>query len=89
LPFFHYILPCSFFLFSSSIFFFSPPNLSGHRLDVYHTSTYNVFSATLNPTHFTSLPYFYTWHGPSANLECRSEMCCTRLAANAGPKKVA
>ena len=27
--------------------------------------------------------------GPSANLECRSEMCCTRLAANAGPKKVA
>ena len=24
----------------------------------------------------------------SANLECRSEMCCTRLAANAGPNKV-
>ena len=23
----------------------------------------------------------------SANLECRSEMCCMRLAANAGPKK--
>ena len=23
----------------------------------------------------------------SANLECRSEMCCTRLAENAGPKK--
>ena len=49
---------------------FSSPNLSGHRLDVYHA-------------------YFYTWRGPSANLECRSEMCCTRLAANAGPKKVA
>jgi len=29
----------------------------------------------------------YTWCGPSANLECRSEMCCTRLAGNAGPKK--
>ena len=28
-----------------------------------------------------------TWCGPSANLECRSEMCCTRLAGNAGPKK--
>jgi len=27
--------------------------------------------------------------GPSADLECRTEMCCTRLAANAGPKKVA
>jgi len=35
------------------------------------------------------LPYFYTWCGPSVNLECRSEMCCTWLAANAGPKKVA
>jgi len=23
----------------------------------------------------------------SANLECRSEMCCVRLAGNAGPKK--
>ena len=31
------------------------------------------------------------WHmvWPSANLECRSERCCTRLAANAGPQKVA
>ena len=50
-----------------SIFFFlllsSSPNLSGRRLNVYHTSTHGV------------------------NLECRSEMCCTRLAGNAGPKK--
>ena len=45
--------------------FFSSPNLSGRRSDV------------------------YTWRGPSVNLECRSEMYCTRLAANAGPKKVA
>ena len=35
------------------------------------------------------LPYFYTWRGLSANLECRSETCCTRLAANTGRKKVA
>ena len=35
------------------------------------------------------LPYFHTWCGLSANLECRSDMCCTRLAANAGPKRVA
>ena len=27
------------------------------------------------------------WCGPSANLECRSEMCCTRLAGNIGRKK--
>jgi len=33
--------------------------------------------------------YFYTWRGPSANLECRSEMCCSRLAENTGRKKVA
>jgi len=26
------------------------------------------------------LPYFHTWCGLSANLGCRSEMCCTRLA---------
>jgi len=31
----------------------------------------------------------YTWRGPSANLECRSEMCCWQLAANTGRKKVA
>jgi len=33
------------------------------------------------------LPYFHTWCGLSVNLECRSEMCCTRLAENAGRKK--
>ena len=31
-------------------------------------------------------PYFYTWCGLSANLECRSEMWCTRLAGNTGRK---
>ena len=54
-------LPCGFFLHLSSSIFFSSPNLSVHRLDVYHTSR---------------------WCGPSANLECRSEMCCMRLAGN-------
>jgi len=29
------------------------------------------------------------WRGPGANLECRSKMCCTRLTANPGPKKLA
>jgi len=28
-----------------------------------------------------------THEGPSVNLECMSEMCCTWLAGNAGPKK--
>jgi len=35
-------LPCSFLLPSIFFFFFSSPNLSGHRLDVYHTSTHGV-----------------------------------------------
>ena len=54
---------CGFFFF-----FFSSPNLSGRRLDAYHTST------------------VHTWCGPGVNLECRSEMCCTRLAENTGRK---
>ena len=33
-------LPCSFFLLS--IFFLSSPNLSGRRLDVYHTLAHGV-----------------------------------------------
>jgi len=38
----------------------------------------------LGPHHVSK---FETWCGPSANLECRSEMCCAWLAGNAGPKK--
>ena len=30
------------------------------------------------------LPYFHTWYGLSVNLECRSEMCCTRLVEKTG-----
>ena len=29
----------------------------------------------------------HTWCGLSVNLRCRSETCCTRLAANTGHKK--
>jgi len=32
------------------------------------------------------LKYLHTWCGLSANLECRSEMCCTWLAENTGCK---
>ena len=60
----HYIF-AMWFLLLLSIFFFSSPNLSSHRLDA----------------------YFYTRCGPSTNSECRSEICCMRLAGNAGPKK--
>ena len=37
------IIFCSFgFYFLSFVFLFSSPNLSGRRLDVYHTSTHGV-----------------------------------------------
>jgi len=62
-------LPCGiFFLSIYQSSFFSSPNLSGRRVDVY-------------------VPYFYTWCGLIANLGCRSEMRCRRLAANTGRKK--
>ena len=37
----HYIFACDFCLLSS-VFFFSLPNLSGRRSDVYDTSTHGV-----------------------------------------------
>jgi len=49
------------------------------------SSTY-LFSSPNQRSQNGCLPYFDTWCGPSANLECRSKMCCTRLAGNAGPK---
>ena len=35
------------------------------------------------------LPYFHTWRGLSADLECMSKMCCTQLAENTGRKNYA
>jgi len=37
-------------------------------------------------TEWMSIPYFYTRCGRRANLECRSELCCTRLVGNTGRK---
>jgi len=48
---------------------------------------FHLFFLTYSqPSQIGCLPYFYTWCYPSANLECRSETCCTQLAGNAGPK---
>jgi len=35
----------------------------------------------------SAIAYFHTWCGLSANLRCKSETCCTRLAENSGRKK--
>jgi len=42
------------------------------------------------PSQIGCLPYFHRWCGPSANLGCRSETCCTRLsiAENTGGTKL-
>jgi len=45
-----------------------------------------LFLAYSQQSQIGCLPYFHTWCGLSANLECRSEMCCTRLAENKGRK---
>jgi len=42
------------------------------------------FLAYSQPSHIGRLPYFHTRCGLSANLECRSEMCCMWLAENTG-----
>ena len=49
-----------------------------------------VFSSPhLSGRRLDVLPYFHTWCDLSANLECMSEMCCTRLTGNTGRKKIA
>jgi len=50
---------------------------------------YLFFVAYSQPSQIECLPYLHTWCGPSANLGCRSETCCTRLAGNAERKKIA
>ena len=45
------------------------------------------FSSPNLSSRIACLPCFYTRCGPSANLECRSKMCRTRLAGNAGPNQ--
>ena len=47
------------------------------------------FLAYSQPSLIGCLPNFRTWCGLSANLGCRSETCCMRLAENTGRKKVA
>jgi len=57
----------------------------------FYLSIYLFFFSSPNsqPSQIGCLPYFHIWCGLSANLRCRSETCCTRLAENTGRKKVA
>jgi len=51
------------------------------------SSSSSFFLACSQPSQIGCLPYFHTWRGGSTNLECRSEMCCTRLAENTWRKE--
>jgi len=46
----------------------------------------SFFLASPQPSQIGCLPYFHTWCGLSANLECKSETYCMGLAENTGPK---
>ena len=46
----------------------------------------SFFLAKSQRSEIGCLPYFHTWCGLSANLECMSEMRCTLLAGNTGRK---
>ena len=55
---------------------------------LYFFAVVSIFFLLLFPRLISAAAdYFHTWCGTSANLECRSEMCCTRLAGNTGCKK--
>ena len=45
-----------------------------------------LFARLISVAQIGCLPYLHTWCGLIANLECRSEMCCTRLAGNSRRK---
>jgi len=49
----------------------------------------SFFLAKSQRSEIGCLPYFQTWCGLSAKLECMCEMCCTRLAENTGCKQIA
>ena len=63
----------------------------GHYIFVlwFLLSSIFLFSSPNLSRHIGCLPYYYTWCGLSANLECGSETCCTRLAENTGCKEIA
>ena len=56
------------------------------RCGFYLSSSFFPFLASSQLSEIGRLPYFRTWCGLSANLECMSETCCTRLAENTGRK---
>jgi len=64
-------------------------NRAGHYIFALWFLLLSIFLlAYSQPSRIGSLPYFHTWCGLSANLGCRSETWCTRIAENARRKKL-
>jgi len=62
----------------------------GHSiLHLWVVSFFLFFLAYSQRSPIGCLPYFHAWCGLSANLECRSEMWCSRLTENTGCKNYA
>ena len=63
-------------------------NRAGHYILPCGFSIFYLFPRLISAVaDWMSVIYFDTWRGLSANLRCRSETCCTRLAENTGRKK--
>ena len=70
------------------LFMASLRNRCGHSiLPLWFLLSILFFLAYSQPSQTGCLPTPTSAHGLSANLECMSEMCCTRLAENTGRKK--
>jgi len=71
-------------------FFFTATHSNGQAIIFcscgYYFLSSSFFLACFQQSEIGCLPYFHTWCGLSANLECRSGMCCTRLAEDTGCK---
>jgi len=84
-------LPCGFFYLLLHLW---SPYVIGQAIYIYSCCGFVFFffprliSAVGDwmPSQIGRIPYFHRWCGLSANLRCRSETCCMRLAANTGRK---
>jgi len=78
---------CLLVCFYCLLFYAALWNRAGHYIfALWLLSIYLFPRLILAVGDWMSIPYFHTWCGLSANLECRSEMCCTRVAGNTGRK---
>jgi len=73
-------------------YFLWPPYVIGQAIIFLPCGFFSIFFFYLFPRLISVVgdwmsTNFHTWCGLSTNLECRSEMCCMRLAENTGCKK--